>query len=231
MLYVHHLENSRSQRVIWLLEELRLEYEIISHKREAGSKNAPESLKNIHPLAKAPVLCDKDMVIAETGAIFEYLLENYGNGNLEPRKGTAERVQYIYWKNFAEGSFMPYLAMKLVFARIVKEAPLFTRPIINLIFKAVGKKYLNPNIKLEINAIEEHLKKHEWFAGSEFTAADVMMGFMLEAIAGRMAHISSHPNIIRFVGGIHERAAYQQAIKRGNWSIANHKEYWECLSG
>jgi glutathione S-transferase len=231
VLYIHHLQNSRSQRVIWLLEELGLEYEIIVHKRVAGSRLAPESLRRIHPLAKAPVICDKEVVLAETGAVFQYLLETYGNGSLEPQRGTEDRLRYIYWNHFAEGSFMPYLAMKLVFARIVREAPFFTRPILGPVFKLVGANYLNPNIHLEINTIENHLQSHEWFAGSEFSAADVMMGFMLEAIAGRMAPASSHPNINRFVTRIRSRTAYQRAINRGDWSSADHDKYWECLSG
>lgn len=230
MLHIHHLENSRSQRVIWLLEELDLEYKIINHKRKPGTRTAPESLRAIHPLAKAPVLCDNEVVLAETGAIFAYLLERYGNGRFMPGKETAARVQYIYWIHFAEGSFMPYLAMKLVFARIVEQVPFFVRPLIQFIFQSVWAKYLNPNIRLEIDAIEEHLSSHEWFAGCEFSAADIMMGFMLEAIAGRMAHGAHHPNIMRFLNAMHTRAAYQQAAKKGNWSVSEHGCYWKCLA-
>jgi glutathione S-transferase len=230
VLYVHHLENSRSQRVIWLLEELNLEYEIINHKRLPGTRVAPASLYNIHPLAKSPVLCDQEVVLAESGAIFAYLVQCYGNGLLEPIKGGAQWVQYIYWIHFAEGSFMPYLAMKLVFARIVNEAPFFVRPLIRIIFKAVGAQYLDPNIRQEINSIEEHLAVNRWFAGDAFTAADIMMGFMLEAVAGCLAHESTHPNIIRFVHAMRARQAYQQAVKRGNWSVAEHKRYWRFLA-
>lgn len=230
MLYIHHLENSRSQRVIWLLEELNLEYEIINHKRLPGTRVAPASLHSVHPLAKAPVLRDKDVVLAESGAIFAYLLERYGNGLLEPVKGGAERVQYIYWIHFAEGSFMPYLAMKIVFARISQAVPFFVRPLITAVFKAVGAKYLNPNIHQEISAIEEHLNVHRWFAGDSFTAADIMMGFMLEAVAGRMAQEATHPNINRFVRAMQARPAYQQALRRGNWSAAEHQAYWQFLA-
>lgn len=229
-MFVHHLENSRSQRVIWLLEELNLNYEIINHKREPGTRAAEQSLRAVHPLAKAPVLCDKDVVLAETAAIFAYLLEQYGNGKLEPSKDTAQRIQYIYWMHFAEGSLMPYLAMKLVFARMVERAPFFARPLIKFISRSVGVKYLNPNLRLEIDAIELHLSNFEWFAGSQFTAADILMGFMLEAIAGRMTDGASHPNIMRFINAMHARSAYQKAALLGKWSVSDHANYWKCLA-
>lgn len=229
MIQLHHLKNSRSQRVIWLLEELELPYEIIYHQR--AGKTAPiASLLAVHPLGKAPVLCDGDITLAETGAILEYLNEVYGNQKLEPAKGTPERSQYLYWKQFAEGSLMPYLAMKLVFAAIVSGTPFIVRPLVKFIFSLVNAQYLNPNIQRELDFIEKTLHKNTWLAGEAFSIADVFMGFMLEAVAGRMAKATSHPNINQYVTRIRARPAYQRAVERGDWSAVEHAQYWAFLA-
>lgn len=230
MLSVHHLANSRSQRVVWLLEELGLEYDIVEHRREPGSRVAPGSLRKIHPLGKAPVLCDGDVTIAETGAIFEYVLERHGNGRLEPARGTPERIQYIYWQHFAEASLMPYLAMKLLFAGIENAVPFFVRPAIRLLTRAVNAGYMDRNLVAEIDFIEQHLATHEWFAGGGFTAADVLIGFMLEAVSGRFAPVAAYPNIASFVNRIRARPAYRRAMQRGGWSVADHEKYWGFLA-
>jgi glutathione S-transferase len=230
MLTLHHLQNSRSQRVIWLLEELYLEYHLVIHERDSASRGAGESLQKIHPLGKAPVLCDGTTTIAETGAIFEYLLDHYGEGSLEPQRNTTERTFYTYWRYFAEGSLMPYLSMAIVFNRIVTGTPFLVRPLISYIFGKVNKQYLHPTLFSELDYIEQHLNEHTWFSGSQFTAADILMGFLLEAISGRIANAIRYPKIGEFVDRIRQRPAYQQAAKKGNWSHENFDQYWSFLS-
>lgn len=229
MLKVHHLENSRSQRVVWLLEELELPYEIVVHSRPHDSRTSSGSLTRIHPLGKAPVLSDGNAVVAETGAIFEYLMDRHAGGRLQPGPGTPERVPYIYWRHFSEGSFMPYLAMKLVFGGLVQKSPWPVKPVTSLIARAVGTMYLDPNIRAELAYIESHLAEHAWFAGDAFSAADVLMGFPMEAVAGRMAPAKQYPNIASFVGRIRERPAYVRAMRKGGWSVEDHARYWACL--
>lgn len=229
MLTVHHLENSRSQRVVWLLEELGLPYEIVVHQRPASRQEVSPTLARIHPLGKAPVLADGDVVVAETGAIVEYLMERHGGAALQPAPGTPERVQYTYWRHFSEGSFMPYLAMKLVFAGLVQQAPWPLRPVPWLISRAVGALYLNPNILAEMRFIESHLGQNTWFAGEAFSAADVLIGFPMEAVAGRMAPAAQFPNIAAFVRRIRARPAYVRAMQKGGWSDADHAAYWAVL--
>ncbi len=230
MILLHHLKNSRSQRVIWLLEELELPYEIIQHER-SGRAQPIASLVAVHPLGKAPVLCDGGVILAETGAILEYLNATYGKGLLELQLGTAEWVQHLYWKQFAEGSLMPYLAMKLVFEGIIRGSPFILRPIIKTLFKVVNTQYLNPNIQRELDFIEVTLGKNKWLAGDAFSLADVFMGFMLEAVAGRMAQVESYPYINKYVANLRLRPAYQRAAQRGNWSATEHAHYWSFLSG
>lgn len=228
-LTVHHLDNSRSQRVLWLLEELGLDYEVVLHTRASDPRQAPASLARIHPLGKAPVLCDGDLVLAETGAIFEYLMERYAAGRLQPAPGTPERLDYLYWRHFAEASLMPYLAMKLLFGGMVKRAPLIARPLLIPVARVVGALYLNPNLRREIDFIEAHLGTHAWFAGADFSAADVLIAFHLEAITGRMAPAADYPRIAAFVTRVRERPAYRRAAERGGWSPAAHDRYWAFL--
>lgn len=229
MLTVHHLENSRSQRVVWLLEEIEMPYEVVVHRRPSDRKRSSESLTKIHFLGKAPVLSDGDIVLAETGAIFEYLMDHYGGEHMQPKLGTPQRAQYTFWRHFSEGSFMPYLAMKLVFAGLEQKSPWIVRPIAMLISKAVGAMYLHPNIMTELRYIEAHLEKNTWFAGDSFSAADVLIGFPMEAVTGRMAPMDQYPNIAAFVRRVRERPAYARAMQRGGWSVADYDKYWACL--
>lgn len=230
MLTLHHLPNSRSQRVIWLLEELNLDYTLVIHGRDLVLRSADESLKRVHPLGKAPVLCDGNTTIAETGAIFEYLLDNYNGGILVPPKGSPEAIFYTYWRYFSEGSLMPFLSMKLVFARIVSGTPFFIRPLMSKIFRIVNTRYLNPNIFSELDYIEQHLTQHRWFSGADFTAADILIGFLLEAVSGRIADIKKYPKITDFVVRIRLRPAYQNALKKGSWSQEDFNNYWAFLA-
>lgn len=215
MLTVHHLENSRSQRILWLLEELQLDYHVQRYERDPKTSLAPESLKTVHPLGKSPVLTDDEFVLAETGAIIEYLVRQHGNGQLQPEPNTPEFWDYTYWLHAAEGSIMPLLVMKLIFNKTTEPpVPLLVRPISKAIAKEVGKSYLNPNLNTQLAYANEHLSQSAWFAGKQFTAADVMMSFPLEAAATRM-DMSEYPKLEQFVATVKARPAYQKALAVG----------------
>jgi len=216
MITVHHLNNSRSQRVLWLLEELELPYEIKKYQRDAKTMLAPPSLREIHPLGKSPVVTDGSATIAESGAILEYLVERYGNGRLIPPAGTPERLRYTYWLHYAEGSAMPPLVMKLVFDRIeTGPMPFFVKPIARGIVKEVKRAFLTPQLTTHLDYMEGELGKTAWFAGSEMTAADVQMSFPLEAAVSRAGLDASRPKLFAFLKRVHARPAYQRALERG----------------
>lgn len=216
MITVHHLEDSRSQRVLWLLEELGVDYEIKLYKRDPKTMLGPESLKQIHPLGKSPVLEDDGRAIAESGAIIEYLVEHYGDGRLIPPAGSDERLAYTYWLHYSEGSLMPLMLLKLIFDRLAyPPMPLVMRPAAALIAMGVKGKFVAPRLKDQLDFIEGELAKSTWFAGDEFTAADIQMSFPLEAAVARNAIGEDRPNIRNFVKTIHARPAYQKALERG----------------
>lgn len=216
MITVHHLNNSRSQRVLWLLEELGLPYEIKRYKRDPQTMLAPASLREVHPLGKSPVITDGELTLAESGAIIEYLIERYGNGRLVPAPGTAEHLRYTYWLHYAEGSAMPPLVMKLIFDEIEKSSmPFFVRPIARLIVSRVKSSFIEPYIAQNLDYMEAELGKSTWFAGNEFTAADIQISFPLEAAVARAGLNASRPKLMAFLNRIHTRPAYQQALERG----------------
>jgi glutathione S-transferase len=216
MITVHHLNNSRSQRVLWLLEELELPYEIKRYERDAQTMRAPAALRAVHPLGKSPVITDGADTIAESGAIVEYLVERYGNGRLAPRPGTPERLRYSYWLHYAEGSAMPPLVMKLIFSRMkTSKMPFFARPIARGIADRVLSQVIEPQIALHLDFIESELGKSAWFAGAEFTAADIQMSFPLEAATARAGLDERRPKVMDFLRRIHARPAYQRALERG----------------
>lgn len=216
MIVLHHLNNSRSQRVLWLLEELGVPYEIRRYQRDAKTMLAPPELRQVHPLGKSPVVTDGDATLAESGAIVEYLVERYGGGRLIPPPGTPERLRYTYWLHFAEGTAMPPLLLKLIFDRIEKgPMPFFARPIARGIAAKVRAAMIVPNLERHMDYMEAELGKSEWFAGSQFSAADVQMSFPLEASASRGGLDSRRPKLMAFLDRIHARPAYKRAIERG----------------
>ncbi|WP_312551059.1 glutathione S-transferase [Massilia sp.] len=216
MITVHHLNNSRSQRILWLLEELGLEYEIKKYQRDPKTMLAPPELKAVHPLGKSPVITDGDTVVAESGAIVEYLVERYGNGRLAPTAGTPEKLKYTYFLHFAEGSAMSPLLMKLVFDRVENgPMPFFVKPIARAIARKVKDGFVNPNIRAQLDYLESELAARPWFAGQEFTAADIQMSFPLEAATARGGLGAQYPKLSGFVQRIHARPAYQRALERG----------------
>ncbi len=216
MITVHHLNNSRSQRVLWLLEELGLPYEIKHYQRDPKTMLAPDTLREVHPLGKSPVLADGDVTVAESGAIVEYLVERYGNGRLVPAPGTPERRRYTYWLHFAEGSAMPPLLLKLIFDKIpTMPMPFFVKPVARGISAKVLERMVTPNLKRQLDFMEGELARSEWFAGAEFSAADIQMSFPLEAAAQRAGLDSSRPHLHAFLKRIHARPAYKKALERG----------------
>jgi len=215
MLVVHHLNNSRSQRVLWLLEELGVPYEVQHHQRDAKTMLAPPGLRAIHPLGKSPVIVDGDVVLPETGAIVDWIVERYGNGRLVPPAGTAERSRWTYWLHYAEGSAMPPLLMKLVFSRLPANAPFFLRPVVKTIAARAQAGFVDPSLKLHFDYWESELGKSEWFAGNEFSAADVMMSFPVEAAANRGDALNGRPRLKAFLEKIHARPAYRRALEKG----------------
>ncbi len=224
MLTVHHLNNSRSQRVLWLLEELGLPYEIQKYQRDAKTMLAPPELMRVHPLGKSPVVTDGAITVAESGAIVEYLLEAYGDGRLVPPPRTEERRRFRYWLHFAEGSAMPPLLLKLVFDRIGsgQGMPFFAKPIGKGIAAKAKALMIEPNLKRQLDFMESELGRSEWFAGADFTAADIQMSFPVEAAAQRAGLDASRPNLMTYLKKIHARPAYRRALERGGpYSFAN----------
>lgn len=213
MITVHHLNNSRSQRILWLLEELKLPYEIKRYQRNKLTMLAPPELKEIHPLGKSPVITDGEFTIAESGAIIEYLVDKYGNGKLKP-VSEKERIQYTYFLHYAEGSLMPILLLMLVFQKIETKTPLLIRPVAKLISASVRKLLISPQYKTHLDFLEGELSKHEWFAGGEFSAADIQMSFPIEAAMSR-GGLKNRPKLMAYLNKIHSRPAYKEAIKRG----------------
>lgn len=217
MLTVHHLNNSRSQRVLWLLEELGLPYEIVRYQRDPKTMLAPPELRQVHPLGKSPVVTTDDgLVLAESGAIVETLIERHGQGRLAPAAGSADALRYRYWLHYAEGSAMPPLLLKLIFDKIESaKMPFFIKPIAKGIAGKAKAGFVTPNIRAHLDFMEGELGKSEWFAGTEFTGADIQMSFPLEAARARAGLDDSRPRLMAWLARIHARPAYQQALARG----------------
>ena len=216
MITLHHLNNSPSQRVLWLLEELGLPYEIKHYQRDAKTMLAPPELRAVHPLGKSPVITDDDVTVAESGAIVEYLIDLYGQGRFKPAIGTPERLRYTYWLHYAEGSLMPPLLLKLVFDEVEKAPmPFFIKPIAKAISGKVKSAFITPQITQHLDYLEGELGKSVWFAGTEFTGADIQMSFALEAAEARAGLNDSRPHLMAWLKRIHARPAYKQALKVG----------------
>jgi len=216
MIVVHHLNNSRSQRVLWLLEELGVPYEVRRYQRDRKTMLAPPELRVVHPLGKSPVIEDAGQTLAESGAIVEYLAERYGEGRFVPAAGTPERLRYRYWMHFAEGTAQPPLLLKLLFDRVDKgPMPFFVRPVARAIAQRAKDTYIQPNIDRNLDFMERELEPRDWFAGPEFSAADVQMSFPLEAAVVRGGLDGRRPRLMAFLERIHARPAYRRAIEKG----------------
>jgi len=217
MITVHHLNNSRSQRVLWLLEELELPYDIVRYERDAKTMLAPPELRKVHPLGKSPVVTtDEGLVLAESGAIIETLIERHGQGRLAPAAGSAEALRYRYWLHYAEGSAMPPLLLKLIFDRIESsKMPFFVKPVARMIAGKAKAGFVTPNLRTHLDFMEGELGKGEWFAGPDFTGADIQMSFPVEAAKARGGLDASRPRLMAWLERIHARPAYRRALERG----------------
>ena len=198
---VHHLENSRSQRILWLLEELGLPYEVRRYARDPKTMLAPEALKRIHPLGKSPIIEDEGRILVETGAILEYLVEK-GDGRFAAPAHRDAALRYRQFLHYAEGSLMPPLFVLLVLSRV----PLFGR---------TAMKRFQPMVDVHLDYVETVLAEHPWFAGDTISAADVMMSFPLEAARSRAGLDASRPATIAWLDRIHARPAYQASLAQG----------------
>ena len=216
MVAVHHLNNSRSQRVLWLLEELGLDYNVVRYQRDATTMLAPASLRKVHPLGKSPVVVDCENTLAESGAILEYLVDRYDTTRtFAPSPGTPEHLRYRYWLHYAEGSAMPPMLLSLVFSRI-RQAPMpfFAKPIAHRIADKAMTSFVGPQVKLHLDYMESELGKSLWFAGEDFSAADIQMSFPVEAASVR-AGFKDRPHLKGSLERIHARPAYQHALEQG----------------
>ncbi|MDX1693005.1 MAG: glutathione S-transferase [Ketobacteraceae bacterium] len=216
MIVVHHLENSRSQRILWMLEELGVDYEVRQYQRDPKTNLAPASLENVHPLGKSPVITDGDDVIAESGNIIEYLAVKYGKDGWIPAADSPEYWDCKYWLHYGEGSLMPLLVMKLIFDK-VKESPMpfFVKPVAKGISKKVMEAYIGPNLKKNMNFIEAHLANRDYFVGDGLTVADIQMCFPLESAQARYLRGKHYPNITAYVKRIQALPGYQRAREKG----------------
>lgn len=216
MIIVHHLNNSRSQRVLWLLEELGVAYDIIPHTRHVGSDLAPPEVRSIHPLGKLPIIVDGDLVLAESGAIMSYVVETYGAGQLMPPPGTPDRIRYLYWMNYAEGSGMQPLLLKVIFDRIeAVKLPFYLRPLVRALARGVKRNFVGPQLTLHLDFMEAELAKSPWFAGPEISAADLQMSFVLQAAEAYGGLDETRPHLVAFLRTIEARPAWTRALERG----------------
>jgi glutathione S-transferase len=221
-LTVHHLETSRSHRVLWLLEELGVPYELKTYQRDPHTRLAPAALKAVHPLGKAPVLSHGPLVVAESGAILEYLAEAFADtappelAHLMPARGTPEHLRCRFWMHYAEGSLMNWLLMKLVFMSIPRQPmPFFVKPIAKALCDQVQQKLIDPNLATALPFMDEALASHPWFAGEHLSVADFQMSFAVEAALSRAPGARTYPHLQDWLKRVHQRPAYRQALAKG----------------
>jgi glutathione S-transferase len=216
MIILHHLNDSRSQRILWLLEELGLEYRVEKYLRDPATLRAPPGLRALHPLGKLPVIVDGDLVLAESGAIVEYVLERYGEGRLVPPAGTPERLRYLYWMHYAEGSAMTPLLVKFIFDRIeTGPVPFFLRPVVRGLARAVKGKFAQPEIECHLDFLEASLGDSTWFAGEALTGADILLSFPLQVAAAQAGLDARRPRLVAFLQRVAARPAWQRGVERG----------------
>jgi glutathione S-transferase len=216
MITVHHLNHSRSHRVLWLLEELGLDYELRRYERDPETLRAPPSLKEVHPLGKAPTIVESGAALAESGAILESLVNRHGGGRLAPAPGTPQRERYTYWMHYAEGSAMPALVLRLIFSQMPRQPmPALARPVVRALARNVIETFVQPQIDQHLDYMDAELARAAWFAGDEFSAADIQMSFPIEAAAAGRALGESRRNLSTYLQRIRERPAYRRALDKG----------------
>ena len=216
MITLHHLEDSRSQRILWMLEELGVDYEIHYYERDPETNLAPTELKAVHPLGKSPVIVDGDRSFAESAVILEYLARTYGGGDWAPAFEDPGYWNFQYWMHYGEASAMPPLLLKLVFSKLREPpVPFLIRPISSKIADQVDRAFTDPQIATHFGFIDGHLADHEWFGGSTISAADIQMSFPLEAARTRAVKAGEYPHIDAWLKRIHARPAYLRALEAG----------------
>ncbi len=216
MITVHHLNDSRSQRILWLLEELGVDYAVEKYQRDPVTWRAPAGLRALHPLGKLPVIIDGDLTLAESGAIIEYILERYGQGRLVPPAGTPERLRYLYWLHYAEGSAMTPLLIKLIFDRIeTGPAPFLLRPVVRGLARSANRAFAQPEIERHLDFLEAELGRSTWFAGEALTGADILLSFPAQIAAAHAGLDARRPRLTGFLQRVAARPAWQRALERG----------------
>lgn len=216
MIKLHHLNNSRSQRILWALEELEIPYEVIRYERDKVTMRAPAALRAVHPLGKSPVLEDGENIIAESGAILEYLVDKFGSGRLKPSPGGQDELRFRFAMHYGEGSVMPPLLVKLIIDKIESApVPFFLKPIFKGISQQVHKAYISDQLQTHFDFIESELRRSKWIAGDQFTAADIQMSFPIEAAAARGVIRPEHKAIRSYIDRFRSRPAYLKAIQVG----------------
>lgn len=214
MVTIHHLENSRSQRIVWLAEELGMTYEIKEYRRDQKTGLAPQALKNIHPLGRAPIICVDQLVLVESAAIIEFMIERFDKQQLFGLPDNVEaKQQYLFWMHFAEGSLMPPVVAKLVMSKAKQKVPLPFSFVTNRFVDGINDAYFNKNLSDSLDYVENHLAIHHGFVGEHMTGADFQMIFPLEAIVAS-GQAENYPAIKAYVKRIHQRVAYQQALQK-----------------
>ena len=215
MIVLHHLEHSRSQRVLWLLEELGVDYEIRHYRRDPKTRLAPAELTAVHPLGKSPVITDGERTLAESAVIIEYLARTFGDDAWAPAQDDPRYWDFSYWMHYAEGSLMPPLLLRLVFTKVREGSPLLVRPIAAGIAAQVEKAFIRGQIRTHFDHVDAHLADHEWFLGDTISAADIQMSFPLEAAVARGTVGDDHPHVVDYVHRIQARPAYERALEAG----------------
>lgn len=214
MITIHHLENSQSIRILWLLEELDVEYDLQHYKRVGPQTLAPEEYKKLHIIGTSPTISDGELVLPETGAIMEYILDKYPNSPLRPKAGTPQRIRYLYWMHATQASFMPLLLDALIFKRMISKSPIVIRPLMQVVINKVRNGFLWGRYHRHLTFMEEELSRSTWLTGEELSAADIVMGYCLEVAEVRTGIDSRYPKVQSFLKRMRERAAYQRAIKK-----------------
>jgi len=213
-LVVHHLENSRSHRVLWLLEELDADYTIERYERDPETMRAPDALRDVHPLGKSPVITDGDRTIAESAVVLSYILDHYGDGTYRPDEQTDAHQRYHYWMHYAEGSAMVPLLIKFMFDEMINQAPWPAVPLVWPVSKVVNDQFIDPEIQRHIDFWEDSLTDQPYFAGDHFTAADIQMSFPLAGALGQTDNPDDYPNCHTLLDRLRSRDAFQRALHR-----------------
>jgi len=214
MITLHHLEYSQSYRVLWLLEALGADYELKLYERDKTTRMAPAEYKAVSPLGTAPVITDGDLKLAETGAIFDYILDQYQESSLRPAANTAARTDYLFWLHAAQGSLMPMLLMSVVFQMLVTRSPGVIRPLIKMVLGKAASAMVNPRVTLLLDKAEADLAASGWFAGESMTAADMMLSYPIESAQSKGLLKGKYPNCEAWVERIKQEASYQAAKEK-----------------